>query len=877
MFTIYPLILRTLCVLVLIEFIAPALGEETPTGGGSGGMSEVQRRLDEGGEAESQSRSRLSTKVEVSAKQLSTTVAQIESAHPEWRSEPDFQKLISIAAGRSLLVPEMPADDLAAALDSINRSLEATKEHQETAFRLAKTVVFDIGHPNEFPIQRDPTRALIQTLIYKSPSKYAKAVLDGSAATKPAVVDTQSLQQFYDRLTGTEKPLTVLKNDREFLLVQPSGKLELFADDTQYLTMSINVDGKTVKQRPSADEGYGARLRGSAHALQLTNDVVLTGDEVVCRLKVTNQSNRQTYSRVAIEFSSDFKDMFEVRGWQRKKRGDLLGADVSRPRQTTKLRYRGLDRKLITTDLQINGIRADKLDSNHVEIALNLSPAQSRQFEIVVVPSPAKLKQISYATAKYSADLAWKRWKENAASIETDNADFNRAIDQGLKDIYILKQRTEGGEAIAAGTPWFAAPFGRDQLITSLEMLPFKPEIAKNVLLLLAHYQGTKDNAYTAEKPGKIMHELRVGEMARLKEIPFTPYYGTVDATPLWLMVCGKYFDQTGDLATIRRLRPNIDRAVQFLTSEVERGSGYLVYGGQGKEALSNQGWKDSGDSIMDADGRLALPPIALAEVQGYLFDAWMQSAKLYRALGYAAKANEIESKARELRIEFGKDFWMPKDSFSALALDGNKQKAEVIASNPGHLLMTGILSPEQERQVSQRLMAIDMFNGFGIRTLSSREKRYFPNSYHNGSVWPHDNAMIINGMRNSRSPHVQQLSQALIDAAAMHDKQRLPELFGGYDRRDAQVPIPYPVACEPQAWAAGTPFMIVSACTGIMPDAPHNTLRIGRPMLPSSVCEITMRNLRVNNKRVDLSFIRRGQLIETRVLANPGKLNILK
>jgi glycogen debranching enzyme len=505
---------------------------------------------------------------------------------------------------------------------------------------------------------------------------------------------------------------------------------------------------------------------------------------------------------------------------------------------------------------------------------LSLAPGQSKELEVTIYASPNDGGALDFATGKRAAENRFADWSRQGATVTSDNPHFNLMLERGLRDIYMLKQSTAGGEAIAAGTPWFAAPFGRDQLIVSLQMLPYRPEIARNVLRLLAAYQGTKDDPTKAEKPGKIMHELRIGEMARMKEIPFTPYYGTVDATPLWVMLLGRYYEQTGDNALVEELRPQLDRALDYLARETAA-TGYLTYGGMGKEALSNQGWKDSGDSVMYANGRLAQAPIALSEVQGYLYGAWLQAAKLHRKLYGRHSAAHLYRRAADLEERFDRDFWLTQKNCYALALDGAGKQVDVVSSNPGHLLMTSLGRTAHLRATADRLMQSDMFSGFGIKTLSSKESRHFNNSYHNGSVWPHDVSIIAGGMHGTNPDKSKIAADSLIAAARYQSGMRLPELYGGYKREHISVPIPYPVACEPQAWAAATPYMLVTAYLGLRADSERNTLVIDRPRLPVNTSRLSITNLEVNGKRVNLQFAERNGVVQTQVMANPDKLNI--
>jgi glycogen debranching enzyme len=432
-------------------------------------------------------------------------------------------------------------------------------------------------------------------------------------------------------------------------------------------------------------------------------------------------------------------------------------------------------------------------------------------------------------------------------------------IDQAGRDIFLLRQPTPKGPCLSAGLPWYAVAFGRDQAVTGMQIVSFAPGLSKQILKVLAAYQGTKNDKFTEEAPGRILHELRLGEMARCREIPFIPFYGTIDATPLWLLLLNRYVDTTGDIALARELWPNVERALDYLEkSTSDTTGGFLFYGGQGKSALSNQCWKDSGDSIMYKNGVLAKQPIATCEVQGYLFEAFSATARLAKALGHDEVSARLEGKAAALKVNFQKYFWLPQQKFVALALDGDAKPCSVISSNPGHLLNSGILERDMQDAVVSRLMQNDMYSGWGIRTLSSEEVKYNPMSYHDGTVWPHDNAMTIEGMAATGHPkEACTVMSSLIDAAATASDSRLPELFCGFPRTQFDGPVPYPVSCVPQAWAAGSIFEMLKATLGIYPH--QDQIVVKNPALPHGVNKLTVDNLKCGDKSVNLSFVRSG------------------
>ena len=482
------------------------------------------------------------------------------------------------------------------------------------------------------------------------------------------------------------------------------------------------------------------------------------------------------------------------------------------------------------------------------------------------------LKKYTYERQKAIADQNYLAWRQQGTSITSDNQTFNNLLERGYRDLYILRQKTPKGECVAAGVPWFAVAFGRDQDIVGRETVALMPDLAKSILQVLAEYQGTARDTVTEEKPGKIMHELRVGEMARCKEIPFRPYYGTVDATPLWLMLLGEYVDWSGDTAFAEKCWPNVKQALACLDDESK--SGYLSYGGNAA-ALSNQGWKDSFDSITTVTGALATPPIALSEAQGYLYAAWQSAARLAKINNDDALAESLKKRAAELKQRFNKDFYSVGHKFMYIAL-GDGKPCDVVASNPGHCLATGILEPDHVNEVATLLMAPEMFCKWGVRTLSALEAAYNPISYHDGSVWPHDNALIVEGLcKTNHSQDGMKIMEGLFDAAQAKSSLRLPELFCGFSRRFSGVPIWYPVSCEPQAWAAGSMFMMLKSGLGLTPDALNHTLRVVNPTLPPFLTSLKMENLRVGTGKVSLQFKRQGEKTSCSVLSKTDGLSV--
>jgi glycogen debranching enzyme len=449
----------------------------------------------------------------------------------------------------------------------------------------------------------------------------------------------------------------------------------------------------------------------------------------------------------------------------------------------------------------------------------------------------------------------------------SDVDDFDGLLRRATSDLRALHAEMDGACVISAGIPWYSTIFGRDSIITSLETLPLNPAIAIDTLRYLAHHQGRREQPYTEEQPGKILHELRRGEMARTGEIPHVPYYGSIDATPLWLVLLHETWRWTGDAALVRDLLPHAERALEWMDrfGDID-GDGFVEYASTSEKGLRNQGWKDSGDGVPFPDGRLPEPPIALVEVQGYVHDAKVRMAELYRSVGRTDRAAALRKEAAALRDRIRAAFWMEDAGTFALALDGHKRPVPTATTNAGHLLWSRVPTPAQARRVAARLLEPDFFSGWGIRTLSAVHPVFNPMSYHNGSVWPHDNALVVLGMAlQGHARAALPVMRALSEAGTSSEVQRLPELFCGMSRGTRAHPVGYPVSCSPQAWASGALFMLLQALLGIYPEAPAKVLHVRDPVLPDFLGELTVTGLAIGRSRVALQFRRHG----TRTLAN--------
>jgi glycogen debranching enzyme len=696
-----------------------------------------------------------------------------------------------------------------------------------------------------------------------------------------------------DRETPVSDALT-LKHDRLFLLIDQHGNvappgncsLGLFDEDTRILshyelqaagspaaTLSTQVIQPYHSQidLTVTDHEFGGNSWDPKHAIYLRRELLLE-DALVERLTLTNFLVRPIDFWVHLFVGCDFADIFEVRGWKREHRGDFL-APIVEP-AAIHFAYRGRDGHVVGSAVRFRD-PPDTIDARGARWAFRLMPGSPVELEWTIGSTAPPARHRGGADGALdqcrprltSAYDAWRlecsRW---ASGVETFDATITRAVDD-LRSLYI---GADADAVISAGIPWYSTVFGRDSVITSLETLSLNPRIAIDTLRYLARHQGTKENAYTEEQPGKIMHELRRGEMARSGEIPHVPYFGTIDATPLWLVLLHEAWRWTGDDGLVRELLPNARRALEWIDryGDID-GDGLVEYARTSERGLVNQGWKDSGDGVPFPDGRLPVPPIALVEVQGYVYDAKLRAATIFAQLGEHDTAQRLVSEAERLRQRVLDAFWLDELGTFALALDGEKQAIPTVTSNAGHLLWSRLPDPARARRVVETLLAPDMFCGWGIRTLSARHPVFNPMSYHNGSVWPHDNALVVMGLSHyGLGPNALPIVVATQDAAAAASFNRLPELYCGMDRAGAPRPVQYPVSCSPQAWASGALFMMLQAVLGILPDAPGGALHIRNPVLPTQLGGLTITNLRVGTSRVSLHFERHASRTLVNVLA---------
>jgi glycogen debranching enzyme len=599
----------------------------------------------------------------------------------------------------------------------------------------------------------------------------------------------------------------------------------------------------------------------------------------VCHQEVSveNHSRQRVATRLRIRFAADYADIFEIQGMRRNRRGEDLSPSPGNSLMV--LSYLGLDRVERRTRLEFSPA-ADVAGADAI-FELSLEPREITKFyvtascELVGTAPPRRLK---FDDARAQALDEIRSRKATACAMQGSNGQFNAWVNRALSDLHMMTTALVTGPYPYAGVPWFNTPFGRDGLITAFECLWFWPELARGVLAYLAQQQATSFIAEQDAEPGKIIHELRNGEMAALKEMPYGRYYGAVDSTPLFLVLAGAYYERTGDLCLIEEIWPNIHAALRWIEEFGDRdGDGFVEYQRQSSDGLIHQGWKDTDDAIFYQDGSEIVGPVALCEVQGYVYGAWNAAAKLAEALGLREQAALSRKKAERLREDFNRVFWSEPLSSFALALDGRKRPCVVRASNAGQCLISEIASQEHARLVCDTLMSAQCFSGWGIRTLAEGELRYNPMAYHNGSVWPHDNALIAYGFaRYGFTKESLGIFQGMFEAAMFFDLHRMPELFCGFPRHSGDAPVLYPVACSPQSWSAASVFLFLQASLGLHVDGLRGRVSLARPVLPPFLNDLEITNLRVGASSVDLHLTRHDDDVSVKVLRRQGDLEIL-
>jgi glycogen debranching enzyme len=694
-----------------------------------------------------------------------------------------------------------------------------------------------------------------------------------------------------------------IKEGETFLYSDIEGNLDdrvelglgLYHRDTRFLShYRLRISGRDpILLSSSAERGYVShvdltnpdlyeedRAAITQHTLNVRRMRAIRG-RLYERIRLKNYNNDAVDLDVDLTFGADFADIFEVRGLSRETRGTY---DPPRTgERSVAFGYAGEDHVRRETLIEF-GVRPVSIevrgDIVHVSFAVHLPAHETTTIPLVVEPVVAEERPPSgdFDEVVHALRHSYEDWERECTQIRTDNELFDQLLARGLRDLRALYTEMDGAGIIAAGIPWYVAPFGRDTLITSHQMLMLSPRPARESLQVLAEYQGTKVDDWRDEDPGKILHEIRKGELAGSGFLPHTPYFGSVDSTPWFLILLAQYFRWTNDLGFVKELLPAAEAALTWIDEYGDLdGDGFVEFRSRAPRGLRNQGWKDAHDSVMHTDGTIASVPIALAEVQAYVYMAKVRMADVYAALGDFERSVRLKDQATVLRRRFQDAFWMEEEGYFAGALDGDKQQVKTIVSNPGHGLYCGIVEPRRAEAVAHRLFDPDMFSGWGIRTMSKDAVGYNPMSYHNGTVWPHDNALIAAGLkRYGFLDATNRIATAMFEAAQHTDYMRLPELFCGFTRRTPSPPVQYPVACSPQAWAAGAPFLLLQGMLGISAVAHENVLTVNKPHLPPWLNEVELRNLRVGDSALSLVFRREGETTGFSLLSREGDVRVV-
>jgi glycogen debranching enzyme len=702
----------------------------------------------------------------------------------------------------------------------------------------------------------------------------------------------------------------VLKSGDTFAVFDRFGDIEalgppelgLYHQDTRFLSrLALRLEGQrplllssTVKEDNAllaADltntdlhhAGEVAVPRGTIHIFRSR---VLWEATCYDRLRIHNFGRSTMDLSLSVEFDADYADLFEVRGVQRERRGRRYPAKVTE--NALEFSYEGLDKQLRRTWIAFEPLPAD-LNGSRANYRVRLEPGAYITYRFAIRcepqtqrPGSAQLRKpnpiLLYDEAAAKATAALRSARADEPQLFTLNEQFNDWLNRSIADLHMMRTETIYGPYPYAGVPWFSTVFGRDGIITALECLWFNPEIARGVLSYLAATQSNEKNPEQDAEPGKILHETRGGEMAALGEVPFGRYYGSIDATPLFVMLAGAYYKRTGDQAFIQSIWPHVQRALTWINKfGGADGDGFVKYARQSQRGLLNQGWKDSQDAVFHEDGTLAQGPIALCEVQAYTYAAKLSAAELARSLGDGSLAKQMAGQAETLRRAFEETFWCEELSTYGLALDGKRRLCRVRTSNAGHCLFAGIARGARAGRAAATLTSELSFSGWGVRTVAEKEARYNPMSYHNGSIWPHDNAIIAAGFaRYGLKDEAGKILAGLFDASLFFDLHRLPELFCGFPRRPGESPTLYPVSCSPQTWASCAVFLVLQACLGLEVNGSEGKVVFTDPYLPQFLPGVQIKGLRVNSATVDLSLTRHESDVGVNVLRREGPVNVV-
>jgi glycogen debranching enzyme len=724
-------------------------------------------------------------------------------------------------------------------------------------------------------------------------------IVDQSASSHP-----EDARHILADSSLTDEPIRVLKHGDTFALfdrygdIRPGkdGEQGIYHDGTRFLSrLELRLEGarpcflsSTIRDDndqltvalTNPDLCHDGRVYLPLGSLHLSFKKFLWLGACYQELRIENHGNQPADVDIALEFAADFADIYEVRGLKRQARGVDLAPESGDGKVT--LRYRGLDGVVRRTLLQFTP-RPEFLDAGRAQYRVSLLPRQTAVYYLAISfeREPGSHPLLHFDQARSAAREDLDAQKAVSVRIESSNGQFNAWVRRAASDLHMLTTMLPTGPYPYAGVPWFNAPFGRDGIVTALECLWLEPRLARGVLSYLAATQATAIIPEQDAEPGKILHETRNGEMAALKEMPFARYYGSVDATPLFVHLAGAYYERTGKRRFIEEIWPNIEAALLWMHRYGDRdGDGFLEYSRQCPDGLVHQAWKDSDDAIFHADGSPARGSIAVCEVQGYAYAAWRAGAMLAAALNRTEQSAYFAARAEALKARFDAAFWCDELGTYALALDGDKRACRVRTSNAGQCLYSGIAIAERASRIAQNLLAPESFSGWGIRSLATSEPRYNPMAYHNGGIWPHDNALIGFGLaRYGMTEEAARVFTGLFDSAMYLDLHRVPELFCGFPRETGEGPVLYPVACAPQAWSAASVFLLFQASLGLSIglsiDGVASKISFVRPSLPPFLNEARILNLQVGEANVDLAIVRHKRDVSVKVLRRRGDVGI--
>jgi glycogen debranching enzyme len=708
-----------------------------------------------------------------------------------------------------------------------------------------------------------------------------------------------------DSPPGSVEPLALIRGTTFFAATRrgdlmPPGapQIGLFHNDTRFLShlelrvngqepivlssTTVDADNSRVELTVRGGSVPGENLDLPINTVYVHREQLLDSNHFWDVLEIQSFHDEEVPLTIELRFAADFMDIFQVRGLLRGKSGIYFEPEVQG--QQVRFLYEGLDNRSRVTELSFEP-QPQRLEGNRAVWQRKLGPRSGARLSTTVtmrvsdeakeapiyssLSSQPTFEEMQARSAMQNAD-----WRQSCTRFRSDNEIFDALLRTSTEDFYSLRMPEPAGTAVAAGVPWFAALFGRDSLLSSYETLLLDPELACGTLRVLASYQGKESNDERDEDPGKILHERRSGEMTATNEVAFGRSYGSVDSTPLFLILAHEYFRWTADEGLLRDLKTELKAATNWILEYGDLdGDGLIEYRRRNPKGLFNQGWKDSGDANRHSDGRIAQPPIALIEVQGYCVRALSAASEILSLLGEGELARRAAARSEEIRKLIEERFWLEDRGYYAMALDCDKAPLHVDSSNPGHLLFARAINSDRAWQTSKRLMGNGLFSGWGIRTLCSTERYYNPMSYHCGSVWPHDNALIGYGMAcYGLHGAAAEVFQALYDVALYFRDYRLQELFCGVERRPKSEPVHYPVSCSPQAWASGAPFLLLTGMLGLRPSAEKGELAIVDPHLPLFLTRLRVENLRIGSSRLALEFEREGDRTNCNVADVRGK-----